>query len=77
VGRVALRKFAEHAFAKRMAPYVWLNVYRENERGQRCYRAIGFEDFSPGADALERHDHAAGNTSREPSAIAMVLQRKK
>jgi diamine N-acetyltransferase len=73
VGRAALRRFAAHAFDDLGAPRVWLNVHRENVRGQRCYRALGFETWDEDAP-LAAHDRAAGNTSRE-SAIAMVLRR--
>lgn len=75
IGRAALRAFAAHAFDELSAPHVWLNVYRENLRGQRCYRGIGFEDWEDGAEDLARHDRAAGNDSRERS-IAMVLRRE-
>lgn len=74
VGRAALRELSAHAFGALDAPRVWLNVHRENVRGQRCYRAIGFEVWPEGDGDLARHDRAAGNTSRE-HAIAMVLRR--
>lgn len=74
IGRRALRAFADQAFAERAAPYLWLNVHRENLRGQRCYRAIGFADFDRGALELARHDRAAGNTE-SGRAVPMILHR--
>jgi diamine N-acetyltransferase len=74
IGRHALRAFADSAFAERAAPYLWLNVHRENLRGQRCYRAIGFVEFEPGAPELARHDHEAGN-SASGRALPMIRQR--
>jgi diamine N-acetyltransferase len=43
LGRGALRVFVQHAFEDLSAEFVWLTVYRENERAQRSYAAVGFE----------------------------------
>ena len=52
VGREALRQFCDHAFRDLGAPFVWLSVKPENERGLRAYRGVGFSDFA--VDATRR-----------------------
>ena len=74
VGREALRRFAAHAFRDLASSRVWLNVHRDNLRGQRCYRALGFEPWTDDAEDLARHDRAAGNPFHE-YAVPMVLRR--
>lgn len=41
-GREALRQVASMAFAELSAHRLWLDVYTDNERARRTYRAIGF-----------------------------------
>lgn len=74
VGRRAVRAFADHAFSDLGASHVWLSVYASNLRGQRCYRAIGFERFDPEPEERERHHRAAGNRRNEGVHL-MILRR--
>jgi diamine N-acetyltransferase len=74
LGREALRRFAAHAFGGLQAPYLWLSVYPENARGQRCYRAVGFRIFDLGAEEAVRHRRAAGQ-SPESRALLLRLDR--
>jgi ribosomal protein S18 acetylase RimI-like enzyme len=73
VGRAALLRFARHAFDDLAAPHVWLSVHRDNLRGQRCYRAIGFGPLEETPEEVARHDAAVG---RDPtsSSLRMVLR---
>ena len=73
LGRAALGRFAAHAFAELGAPHVWLTVFRENERAQRSYRALGFalEDPAP-ARRAELHAAAGGFSDK---SFVMVLAR--
>lgn len=72
VGRAALGRFARHAFDDLRAPYVWLSVRPANLRGQRCYRAVGFEDFVAEPQEIARHDHAAERSSQ--GSLRMILR---
>ena len=44
VGRRALRRFIEHAVVDLAPPYIWLSVFPDNVRAQRCYTALGFRE---------------------------------
>lgn len=74
VGRGAVRAFADHAFSELGASHVWLSVYASNLRGQRCYRAGGFERFRPEPGERDRHHRAAGNRHNE-DVFLMILRR--
>jgi ribosomal protein S18 acetylase RimI-like enzyme len=58
VGREAMRGFAHHAFEDLAAPFVWLSVDQDNERGKRCYRALGFAELVAEPDELARLDRS-------------------
>lgn len=47
-GRAALASFCRHAFEDLEAPFVWLTVFPENDRGLRCYRGLGFAEMPVG-----------------------------
>jgi RimJ/RimL family protein N-acetyltransferase len=44
VGRCALRRFIEHAVRDLAPACIWLTVFAENVRAQRCYAALGFRE---------------------------------
>ena len=73
LGRDALRCFVARAFDELGATHVWLTVYRENERAQRSYRALGFAIQDP-APARRAELHAAVSGFSEKSFV-MVLER--
>ncbi|WP_299003773.1 GNAT family N-acetyltransferase [uncultured Shewanella sp.] len=64
IGRKAIALFLQHTFLS-MSPYVWLCVYPENIRGQRCYQALGFSSLVsssiPSLAEKERHVRIAEN----------------
>ncbi|MFN7934923.1 MAG: GNAT family protein [Bryobacteraceae bacterium] len=43
-GREAMRLILRHCFLTCNAHRVWLDVYPENERARRVYRALGFQE---------------------------------
>jgi ribosomal protein S18 acetylase RimI-like enzyme len=47
LGREALGQLAARSFGVLGASHLWLSVYRENERAQRTYRALGFSADEP------------------------------
>ena len=65
VGRRALARFIERATRHLAPPYIWLSVFAENLRAQRCYRALGFCEtpLTPN-ERLMYHD-AVGGFSNE------------
>ena len=73
LGRAALGRFAEHAFADLGAPHVWLTVFPENERAQRSYRALGFALEGPAPARRAELLAAAGGFSEK--SLVMVLPR--
>jgi ribosomal protein S18 acetylase RimI-like enzyme len=74
VGRAALSLFVKHAFADLSTDYVWLCVYPENERGQRCYRSIGFILFDAPSSELDRHSLFA--EGKIPGNTVMMILRQ-
>jgi diamine N-acetyltransferase len=74
VGREVMRRYAQHAFERLGAPFVWLSVHGDNLRGQRCYRAVGYDVLVAEPDELARLDRAVERNpeSRHPR---MVLHR--
>jgi len=72
VGRVALGRFVAHAFTELSAPFVWLSVYADNTRAQRCYSALGFRARSLcGAEHAAHHAAVGGFSER---GVLMFLQ---
>jgi diamine N-acetyltransferase len=73
LGRAALGRFVAHAFDELGAPRVWLSVYRENERAQRSYRALGFaiQDLVP----ARRAELQAAVGGFNDSSFIMALER--
>jgi RimJ/RimL family protein N-acetyltransferase len=71
LGREALGWFVRHAFEELDAPHVWLTVYRDNERAQRSYRALGFSirELEP---ARRVELHAAAGGFNEKSLVMML-----
>ncbi len=73
LGRAALSLFVEHAFSDLAAEYVWLCVYPENERGQRCYRSVGFVPFDTFYSELDRH-HLFAEGKLPGRTVVMILR---
>ncbi len=46
VGRLALRRFIEHAVRDLAPARIWLTVFTGNVRAQRCYAALGFREVA-------------------------------
>lgn len=64
IGRQAIGLFLQHTFSC-TSPYVWLCVYPDNIRGQRCYQALGFSLFESSLTERERHVQVAENASSD------------
>jgi RimJ/RimL family protein N-acetyltransferase len=72
VGRDALSLYIKHAFSDLVTKYIWLCVYPENERAQRCYRSLGFVIIdSPSAEADRLMLVAEGK--KHGNTIVMIL----
>jgi len=73
LGRSALGLFLDHAFADLSAPFVWLSVFADNTRAQRCYASLGFRARSLGAVERAAHHEAAGGFSEQ--SLLMFIDR--
>jgi ribosomal protein S18 acetylase RimI-like enzyme len=75
LGREALGRFAQHAFAELGAKCVWLTVFGSNERAQRSYRALGFEVERVTPERRAELSGAAGGFSDESLVMALLPER--
>lgn len=55
-GREAMRLILRMAFGEYNAHRVWLDVYPENERARRVYRALGFQEEGIMRDCIWSED---------------------
>jgi len=74
VGRSAIQLFLKNTFHNISTPYIWLCVYPENIRGQKCYKACGLSIFDIPLDERERHSQVAESSPSENLMLMAIYQ---
>lgn len=74
IGRKAIQLFLKNTFNNIVASYVWLCVYPNNIRGQKCYKACSMSNFDLPIEERERHSQVAESASSGNLTLMVIYK---